>query len=489
MPSEKKSTSKTLKRTPVIAFLGHVDHGKTSLLDVIRKTNLASKEHGGITQQIGAYQIDYKGQKITFIDTPGHTAFEKMRSRGVEATDIVVLVVAGDDGVKPQTKESIAHIKQAGVPFLVALNKMDLPQASADMVKSQLAENEVLVEGYGGDVVCVEVSAKEKKGIDDLLEMILLVVEMQDFKGGSSENDLKGVVIESELDSRRGPVATVLVKEGSLKVGDSVFAGNIPAKVKLMTDFKGKKIKTAGPSTPVEMLGFKKAPNVGAVVGEKPLKAVVKPVKKKIKTKKQEEEDNKEEKEEKERVKIILKADRLGSLEAIKAGLPEEVEIILADVGDINESDVLLSLSTSAQIIGFNVRVPTLVKKLAETEKIKIKSYNIIYKLLEDLEARILKIMEPTINEEVLGEAEIIAEFDIRGRHIAGCKIKKGKINKTHPVHIKRDDKIIGDAKIISFQKENIEIQEAEAGSEVGLVLKPDVDFKIKDVIISYKIL
>ncbi len=461
-----------------MAILGHVDHGKTSLLDAIRKTNLALQEHGGITQHIGAYQIEYNQEKITFIDTPGHAAFEKMRSRGVEATDLVVLVVAADDGVKPQTKESLMHIKQAGVPFLIALNKIDLPQASPDMVKAQLAENGVLVEGYGGDIVCVEVSAKEKKGIDELLEMILLVSQMQVLKSNPKEN-LRGVVIESSLDSRKGPLATILVRQGSLRVGDQVYAEDIEARVKLMTDFKGNKIKVAGPSTPVEVLGFKEAPSVGGIVQkQKVTKEHINTPEKKV------EEDQK-----KEKIKIILKADAVGTLEAIQVNLPEEVEIILAQVGDVNESDILLSLSTGAQVIAFNVKTPGLVNKLAETEGITIKTYNIIYKLLEELEKKVLKILEPTIDEEVLGEAEIIAEFNIRGRHIAGCKIVKGKINKKNLVHIKRKGKIIADRQISSFQKENIEVQEVEAGDEVGIVFKPDIDFKIKDVIISYKIL
>lgn len=466
-------------RPPIVAILGHVDHGKTTLLDAIRKTNVVAKEHGGITQHIGAYQIEYRGEKITFIDTPGHAAFVKMRSHGALVTDLVVLVIAADDGVKPQTKESLAHIKQAKVPFLVAINKIDLPQASPDKVKSQLAENNVLVEGYGGDIVCVEVSAKQKKGLDNLLEMILLLGKMQNLKA-NPKGPLEGVVIDSCLDSKRGPIATVLVKNGTLKTGELIFAEDIEGKVKLMMDENGNKVVKAEPSRPVEVLGFKKVPPIGAKVKrEISLKKTTRPLSPKITPREDSEEESK--------IKIILKADTVGTLEAIQTNLPEEVEIILSGVGQVNESDVLLAQSIGAQILAFNVKIPSLVKKLAETEKVNIKSYNIIYELLEDIEKKVLKILEPTIDEQVLGEAEIITEFNIKGKHIAGCKIKKGKIHKNNPIHLKREGKIIADAKITSFQKEKQDIEEAKAGSEVGIVFAPDLDFKIGDVIISYK--
>lgn len=498
MPLKKKKSIKKkldqskLQRPPVVAVLGHVDHGKTTLLDAIRQTNIVSKEHGGITQHIGAYQVEYQKESITFIDTPGHAAFVKMRSRGASVTDLVVLVIAADDGVKPQTKESLAHIKQAKVHFLVVINKIDLAGASVDKVKAQLAENEVLVEGYGGDIVCLEVSAKQKKGLDELLEMILLIAKMENLKANPKAN-LKAVVIESSLDSKKGPLATVLVQNGTLKLGDQLMTEDIEGKVKAMLDANGKKLEKALPSTPVEVLGFKKAPPVGAKVEilmgskEKKEEKEMKEIKEKkvVKDKKTITKD--EEKEDDNKIRVILKADTIGTLEAIEANLPEEVEVILAGVGQITDSDVLLALSTKASVLAFNVKTPGLVKKLAETEKVDIKTYNIIYQLLEDIEKKVLKILEPTIDEETLGEAEIIAEFNIKGKHIAGCKIKKGKFSKNNPVHLKRKDKIIADAKITSFQKEREEVNEAKAGDEVGLVLSPDLDFKIDDGIISYK--
>jgi translation initiation factor IF-2 len=474
MLSKEKSTLSLFPRPPVVAILGHVDHGKTTLLDAIRSSNVAAKEHGGITQHIGAYQIDYKGEKITFIDTPGHAAFAKMRSHGVSVTDLVILVVAADDGVQPQTKESIAHINQAKIPFLVAINKIDVSGVSVDMVKAQLAENSVFVEGYGGDVVCVEISAKQKKGIDNLLEMIVLMAKMEELKA-DSKGELKGVVIDSRLDSRKGPVATVLVKEGTLKTGDEVFSGKVGGKVKLMLDEYEKRVVEAPPSRPVEVLGFKKVPAIGSLVfrgiASETAEALVKSTPASIAT----------------RVKIILKADTQGMLEAIKTNIPSEIEVILGAVGQVSESDVLLARSVGAGIIAFNVKIPALVAKLAQTEKVVIKTYNIIYELLQDLEKKILKILEPTIDEETLGEAEVIAEFKIKGKHVAGCRVKKGKIYKIRLIHLQRKGKIIADARIISFQKERQEVTEAKVGNEIGIVLSPDVDFKIGDVIISYK--
>lgn len=464
----------------MVAVLGHVDHGKTTLLDAVRKTNVVAKEHGGITQHIGAYQIEHKGEKITFIDTPGHAAFVKMRSHGASVTDLIVLVVAADDGVKPQTKESLAHIKQAKVPFLVAINKIDLPQASVKMVKSQLAENNVLVEGYGGDIVCVEVSAKQKKGLDDLLEMILLLAKMENLQA-NPKGALEGVIIDSKLDSKRGPIATVLIKNGTLTIGDQIFAQDIEGKVKAMRDENANQVKKAGPSKPVEVLGFKKTPPMGAKVKGKLTLKKEKPISSASKEKPSEEA-------EKGKIKIILKADTNGTLEAVKANLPTEVEVVFSSLGQVSESDVLLAQSVKAQILAFNVKTPSLVKKLSETEKVDIKTYNIIYELLEDMEKRVLKVLEPTIDEEVLGEAEIIAQFNIKGKNIAGCRIKKGKIHKSNPIHLKRKDKIIADAKITSFQKEREEVEEVKAGNEVGMVFSPDLDFKIGDAIISYKI-
>ena len=478
MPLKRKSKKLIFPRPPIVAVMGHVDHGKTTLLSALRQVDINLSEHGGITQHIGAYQIEYKKKKITFIDTPGHAAFAKMRSHGASVTDLVVLVVAADDGVKPQTQESLTHIKQSNVPFLVAINKIDLPQASVEKVKSQLAEKNVLVEGYGGNIVCVEVSAKQKKGLDELLEMILLLAEMQNLQADPTAS-LTGVVIDAKLDPGKGPLATVLVKNGTLKVGDSVFATDIEGKVKLMIDENGRPVTSAEPSKPVVVLGFKKVPSIGAKVSKKINLLVQEETKKSASPVDKASEGN-------QKIKIILKADTKGTLQAIQSNLPSEVEIIFANVGQIGDADVLLACSTGAQILGFNVNIPVKTRKLAKTEKIKIKTYNVIYDLLEYLEKKVLKILEPTIDEQILGEAVVIAEFTIKGSHIAGCRIKKGRINKTDKLHIKRKNKIIVDARIKSFQKEKQEISEAKAGTEVGIVLSPNVDFKIGDAIISY---
>jgi translation initiation factor IF-2 len=479
MVGKKKTSQLTYSRPPVVGVLGHVDHGKTTLLSAIREIDLTAKEAGGITQHIGAYQIKYKKEKITFIDTPGHAAFVKMRSQGASVTDLVVLVIAADAGVQPQTKECLAHIKKAKVPFLVVINKIDLPQASGEMVKAQLAKNDVLVEGYGGNIVCVEVSAKQKKGIDELLEMILLIAKMQNLEA-HPQQPLEGVVIDSRLDSRQGPLATVLVRKGTLSRGEQISAAEIKGKARAMFDENGQSVKQATVSKPVVVLGFKEVPLVGARVKQSLAQGKL--------ARRQAGKIKKEMKEElvKGKIKIILKADTSGTMEAIQANLSQEVEIIFAGVGQVNESDVLLAQTTGAQIIAFNVKTPSAVKKLAAMETIEIKTYNIIYKLLEDLEKRVLKILEPTIDEEILGEAEIIAEFNIKGNHIAGCRLTKGKINKKDKLHLKRKTKLFAEAKIKSFQQEKKEISEAKAGDEVGIVFTSEIDFKIGDVIIAY---
>jgi len=506
MAKHKKKTKIIKKfRPPVVAVLGHVDHGKTTLLDKIRKADVASGEAAGITQHIGAYQVKLGAErgkrgtrktqsKITFIDTPGHEAFSKMRSRGAQVADLAILVVAANDGVKPQTKEAISHIKQAKIPFLVAINKMDLQAASVEMVKGQLAETDVLVEGYGGDVVCVEVSAKTGKGIPQLLEMLLLLAEMQELKL-EKKAAFKGVIIESLLDKCKGPLATLIVKKGVLRLGDRLIAEDTKGKVKAMFDDKGKRIKRAGPSEPVQVLGFKGVPPVGSVVkkttkttrvgaGLVPArngKVDLIPARPKKAAKQEEANEIKQ-------IKLILKADVAGTLEAIKANFTEEICLISEGVGAITESDILLAQSTGAVVIGFNVPVPQDVKKLSEMEKVKIKTYDVIYHLLEDLQGQILKMLEPTIDEEVLGKTEVIAEFDIKGNHIAGCKVKEGVFSKKQPVHIMRGEKKLADAKISQMQKEREDVEEVKKGNEVGLVFKPDIDFKLGDVIISYKI-
>jgi len=472
MVNKKKKNQTKILRPPVVALMGHVDHGKTTLLDAIRKTKLTEKEAGGITQHVNAYKISFKKKEITFIDTPGHAAFAEMRSQGTQITDIAVLVVAANDGVKPQTKESLQFIRKAKIPFLVAVNKIDLPEANPKKVKNELAEIGVLVEGYGGQVVSVDVSAKQKKNIDELLEMILLVAEMEELKTNPKAN-LNAVVIDSFLDKKKGPLATVIVRNGTLQSGQKVFTAKTQGKIKALFNSQNKRIKKAEPGTPAQILGFKNTPAVGAKITEQPPKEQISP--KKTKTK-----------PDKNKLKIILKADTQAMLEAIENSLSENIHIVTSAVGQVTKSDVLMAVSTQSIIYAFNVNTTKTVKKLARLEEIVIKSYEIIYKLLEDLQLEARKISEPRYDEQVLGEAKIIAEFNIKGNHIAGCKITKGEIDKKNPVHIQRDGEIIADAKIKSYQKETKTIEKASKGEEIAIVFAEKLDFQISDVIISY---
>jgi len=466
------------KRPPIVAVLGHVDHGKTSLISKIYEKDLTKKEFGGISQHIGAYQISFKGKKITFIDTPGHVAFSKMRSRGAKVADLAILVVAADEGVKPQTLESLKHIQEANIPFLVAANKIDLPNINLDWLKGNLAENGILVEGWGGNVVFVPVSAKTGKGIDELLEMILLLWEMEEVKS-DPEGELEAVVIESKLDPKKGPVATVLIRNGSLKVGEEIRTEEVGGRIRAMIDDKGRNVNIAYPGEAVEVLGFSKVPLVGSKIIRGPLEEKL-PSSSKPKT-------FEKNKEEEKKIKIILKADTQGTLEAILGSLSQEIKVILSGVGNINESDVLLAKTSGAQIIGFNVKASGAVEKLAETEKVEIKTYNIIYELLEDLEARVLKLLEPTIDEEVLGQAKIIAEFIVKNQRVAGCKVEEGEIEKDFPLHLKREGKIIAECQIASMKIGKEDTKKVKKGEEFGVILNCPVDFKVGDVLISYR--
>ena len=426
--SQKQAVAeKKLAVPPVVAILGHVDHGKTTLLDNIRKSHVAEKEAGGITQHISAYQVETKGGKITFIDTPGHEAFSQMRARGAKVVDLAILVVAANDGVMPQTKESIAHIKTAKIPFLVAINKIDIPSINIEKVKKQLAEENVLVEGYGGDVVAVPVSAKTSQGIPELLEMIHLVAEISEIKNSPSK-EFEGIVIESYLDKFRGPLATIIVKNGSFFVGDTLYGGTTSGKVKAIFDYNGENIKQASVSDPVTILGLDSVPPVGDILGKK----------EKVKS------DNKEEKTvgrdwtqvpKASEIRLVLKADTYGSLEAISNSIEslkaddQEVKFIHKETGDITENDILMAASSKAIIIGFNVKVAGAVEKIAEEEGVNIRSYNLIYELLDELKEGLTALSEAKKKKEILGEAEILAKFKSDEGNIAGCKVTKGRIN------------------------------------------------------------
>ena len=473
------STAKLTARPPIVVILGHIDHGKTTLLSKIKEIDLTQKEHGGITQHLAAYQIGFKNsgeiKEITFIDTPGHAAFNNLRARGAKIADIAVLVVAANEGVKPQTQESLKFIQEAKIPYLVALNKIDLPEVILEKAKKNLVDNGVALEGYGGDIVVVPLSAKEGKGITDLLEMILLLAEMNDIKG-SPQAKLEAVILESKMDVRRGPLTTILIHNGSLKINDEIRVEGALAKIKAMSDDKGNKIEKAFPGQPVEVLGFRQLPAVG---GKVTAKDVIEEIYHKETTPLKIEETAEK------KFKIILKTDVEGTLEALKSNLPEDCYLIKAEVGEINDSDVLLAATSQAEIIGFNIKVSSSIKKLAEAEKVKINVYQVIYELLDDLEKKILKSLSPTIDEQILGRAEIVAEFKMKEK-VAGCRAIEGELKKNDKLHLLREESIINNCRFKSLKRGKDDVDQVKKGEEFGAVFSPNLDFQIGDVIISY---
>lgn len=478
-------------RPPIVTILGHVDHGKTTLLDFIRKSSVASKEHGGITQHIGAYQVEHDGKLITFIDTPGHAAFEKMRSRGAKVCDIAVLVVAIDDGIMPQTDEAIKHIQEAKVPLIVAVNKIDLAgvdiKIQLEKIKKQLSDRKILVEEYGGDVPIVPLSAKTGKGVDKLLEMITLVAELNEFKGDPGAQPA-GVVIESTLDKFKGAIATILVRNGTLRKGDQINIGGVKGKIRGMFDFSGSAVGNAGPSMSVEVLGLGEVPPVGAKLGEELEevqndKGKVQSLIEKLR-------------ETGKSLKVIIKADKQGSLEAIKASLEkynEErkvVDIVSSATGDITEDNVKLAQSVGAIVIGFNVRIAPVAQKLAETGHVLIRTYNIIYELLEDIEDVVSTLLEVGQLEEILGKANILAEFPHgKTERIAGCRIMEGTIAKGQRIRVVRDGEVIGETKLKSLRKVKEEVNKVEKGNDCGVLFDPPVDFAVNDVVESFRVI
>jgi translation initiation factor IF-2 len=468
-------------RPPVVTIMGHVDHGKTSLLDFIRQTRVAAGEAGGITQHIGAYQAEFNGQKITFIDTPGHAAFSKMRSRGAAITDIVVLVVAADDGVMPQTAESIQHIKTAGVPMIVAINKMDVQGASPEMVKAQLAEKEVYVSGYGGDVEAIELSAKTGQGVDKLLETLIVMGEVLELKA-DPEGELQGVVIESSKHKFRGPVATVLVQNGTLQPHQTVFADDISCSVRTMTDATGQLVESAGPSLPVEVAGFDEVPPVGATVTAAQHQGAIAAVAAHTLAIPSIEEVAK--------LRLIIKADFAGTLEAIRQNLvSDNLEVVGTGIGDVTESDILLAETTGARIITFQTKASGPIKKLADRLGVKIKQYQIIYDLLEDLQKQLLKLLAPEINEKETGRAEVIQIFSIRGEQILGCKVQSGVLRKGDLIHLKRGEPVIGDAKAVSLKQGKTDVDSVTEDIEFGLVLDKPQAAVVGDTVAAYQVI
>lgn len=461
-------------RPPIVTVMGHIDHGKTTLLDKIRSANVCKKEFGGITQHIGAYQSN----NITFIDTPGHAAFCQMRERGAKITDIIILVVSGSEGIMPQTKECIKYIKSQNIPVIVAMNKCDLDTFNPDKVKGQLVELDLVPEDYGGQVACLPISAKTGQGIDKLLEMINLNAEIMELKN-EPEFPLSALVIESKLDKAKGPVATVIVQTGTLKKGDSLFFNNIPFKVKAMIDSYHQNIEIAYPSTPVEILGFSQVPSVGSIISSNPIDSLVK-TEEKIQKKESVEENDK-------KLKIIVKADTQGTLEALKNCLSDEVLVLSSGIGSVTDNDIFMAQSGQSTIYAFNVPTPKFITKLAENQKVNIFSSHIIYEIIEDIQSRVLKILEPTIDETILGEGLIKAEFKINKVRIAGVRIDKGEISIGDLIHLKRDGEIIKDTKVEGIHQGKESVNTIKMGNECGMTFKPYIDFRQNDVIISYK--
>lgn len=492
-------------RCPVVVVMGHVDHGKTSLLDAIRNTNVTSGEAGGITQHIGAYQVQINDSPITFLDTPGHAAFTSMRARGAQVTDIAVLVVAADDGIMPQTVEAINHAKAAGVSIIVAINKIDKPAANPEKVKQELTEYELVPEEWGGDVICVPVSAKTGQGIDNLLEMILLVAETQELTA-NPDRFAKGTVIEAKLDKGRGPVATVLVQNGTLKTGDMVIAGTALGRVRVMTNDKGDRIDEAGPSTPVEITGLSEVPTAGDILNAVEDEKLAKELVDKRRHEAKEEQFKAYQKVtldnlfsqisegEMKELPIIVKADVDGSVEAVKQSLEKlsneevKVRVIHGGVGAINESDVMLANASNAIIIGFNVRPEPSAKISAERDDVDLRLYRVIYDAINDVTDALKGMLTPKIREKDLGRAEVRQVYKISSvGTVSGCYVLEGKITRNALIRVVRDGIIIADDKLDSLKRFKDDVKEVATGYECGMALVKFADIKVGDVFEAYE--
>ena len=491
-------------RTPVVTILGHVDHGKTALLDSIRDSSVAERELGGITQHIGAYQVEANGQLLTFLDTPGHEAFTAIRARGSKATDIAILVVAADDGIMPQTDEAIDHAKAAGVPIVVAINKMDMPAADPERVKRQLSERDMLVEDWGGDIISVEVSAKTGDGITDLLENIAVVAEIADLKA-NPDKPASGVIIEAKLDRQRGPTATLLVQDGTLSVGQHVTAGGTWGRVRAMSNERGEAVKQVLPGTPAEILGFGSLPEAGdlfsVVPNERTARAMATDKENPSSSQQAQaraltldEVVNRTPAGELKELNLVLKADVQGSVEAVNHSLENlaanniKVRILHASSGGVTETDVLLASASEAIIIAFNVGTELGAERLAHRMGVEIRNYGIIYQLIDDVELALQGLLEPAIVDVVLGRAEIREVFPTRGGvKIAGCRIVEGRMTKGVTVRITRDGKILEESTVTSLRHFRDEINEAALGTECGVVLQGFNDFEEGDVLEAHR--
>ena len=492
------------KRPPIVTIMGHVDHGKTSLLDAIRKAKVTDTEAGGITQHIGAYTVTLNGEKITFLDTPGHEAFTAMRARGAQVTDIVILVVAADDGIMPQTKEAISHCKAANVPMIVAINKIDRPGANVDRVKQELTEHGLVAEDWGGDTICVPVSAKTGENLDSLLEMILLTAEMQELTADPNRKS-KGTVIEAKLDKGRGAVASLLIQNGTLHVGDSILVGSTYGRIRAMFDDMGKKIKSAGPSIPVEVLGLSEVPAAGdrfvVVKDEKTARNMAEIRKDKIKTESHQAshrvslEDLYSQIQEGKvkELSIIVKADVQGSVEAIRQSLEKlstddvKVRVIHGAVGAITETDITLAAASNALMIGFNVRPDSNAVAMAEKDGVDIKTYRIIYDAIEDVKSAMIGMLDPEYKEVINGKAEVRMTYKISNvGTIAGCYVTDGKIVRNSEVRVIRDGIVIFESVLASLKRFKDDAKEVNKGYECGLSVERFNDLKEGDIIESF---
>lgn len=489
-----------ISRPPVVTILGHVDHGKTTLLDAIRHTNVAEGEAGGITQHIGAYQIEHNGKLITFLDTPGHAAFTAMRSRGAQGADIVILVVAADDGVMPQTKEAIAHAKAARVPIVVALNKMDRPDANPDFTKRQLAESGLVPDDWDGDIMVVPVSAKQRQGIDDLLEAINLTAENAEILANPNGKTI-GTVIEAEIDKSKGVLATLLVQNGSVNMGDSVIAGTSYGRIRAMFDYKGNSIRKAGPSTPILIMGLNDVPSAGEIFEiVKNNKEAQTIADERIVAERErqsrapkatlEELFSKVQAGEERELRLIVKADVQGSLEPIVNSLNDlsskeiTINILHAETGNISENDVMLAGASKAIVVGFNVTADSAARRLAEAEGVSIRMYNIIYRLTEDVEKAMKGMLEPEYKEVILGKAEVLQVFKVsKLGQIAGCRVTSGELRRNAKARIIRNESVIHEGEVASLKHEKDDVREVRTGFECGIGLKNFNDYQAGDVI------
>ncbi|HEX9160758.1 MAG TPA: translation initiation factor IF-2 [Thermoanaerobaculia bacterium] len=503
---EKSTTTGTVPRGPIITVMGHVDHGKTSLLDAIRETNVAGGEAGGITQHIGAYQVEKKGRRIAFLDTPGHEAFTMMRARGAKVTDLVILVVAADDGVMPQTKEAIDHARAAKVPMIVAINKIDKQNANVERVRRELAENGVQVEQWGGDVVSVEVSATKKQGIDDLLDMILLTADLLDLKA-NPEQAAKGVVLEAQKEVGRGIVGTVLVQDGTLRIGDSFFSGQTWGRVRAMTDQRGERVKEAGPATPVQVTGFDEVPNAGdtlqvlddetqtRIIGQMRQEKAREAAQSKGGRMSLDQLFQRMQTGTAKELNLIIKADVQGSVEVLNDTLKKlstdqvKVNVIHASVGAISTNDVLLATASDAIIVGFNIRPERNAADLAEKEGVDIRMYTVIYNLVDEMKAAMTGLLEPKFQEVFQGRAEVRNTFKVpKAGIVAGCMVIDGIIPRTSSVRLLRDNRVIFEGKIGSLRHFKNDVSEVRQGFECGIGIERFQDIKVGDVIEAFKV-